>query len=564
MNQHTMKYTIILLLFLTLVSCKKQEYDVVIRGGTVYDGSGKPGVVSDVAINADTVAFIGDLSKAMGKMEVNAKGLAVAPGFINMMSHAENSLLLDGNSQSDIRQGITLEVLGEGSMGPLSDKMKKDYRDQMKRNPDRKFDIDWTTLGEYLESLERRTISPNVASFVGASTVRIHELEYENRAPKPEELGRMKELIRVAMEEGAMGTTCALIYAPDNYATTEELIELSKVAASYGGMYISHMRSEGNAILKAVDETIRIAREANMPAEIYHLKMGGKQNWGKLDSVIAKIEKANKEGLHITADMYNYTAGATGLDATMPPWVQEGGINEWIKRLKNPTIRKKVLAEMRTPSDKWENLLLNAGTPEGVLLLGFTNDSLKRYTGKTLGEVAKIYGKTPEETAMDLVIADSTRVETAYFLMSEDNIKRQIALPFVSFGSDAGSPTAAGMFLKYKDHPRAYGNFSRLLGKYVRDEKVISLEEAIRRLTSLPAGNLKIKRRGALTPGFFADVVVFDPMTIQDHATFENPHQYSTGMVHVFVNGAQVIKEGKHTGVRPGRIVRGPGWKEKH
>lgn len=559
-----MKYTIILLLFLTLVSCKKQEYDVVIRGGTVYDGSGKPGVVSDVAINADTIAFIGDLSKAVGKMEVNAKGLAVAPGFINMMSHAEISLLLDGNSQSDIRQGITLEVLGEGSMGPLSDKMKKDYQDQMKRNPDWKFDIDWTTLGEYLESLERRTMSPNVASFVGASTVRIHELDHENRAPKPEELSRMKELIRVAMEEGAMGTTCALIYAPDNYATTEELIELSKVAGSYGGMYISHMRSEGNAILKAVDETIRIAREANMPAEIYHLKMGGKQNWGKLDSVIAKIEKANKEGLHITADMYNYTAGATGLDATMPPWVQEGGINEWIKRLKNPTIRKEVLAEMRTPSDKWENLLLNAGTPEGVLLLGFTNDSLKRYTGKTLAEVAKIYGKTPEETAMDLVIADSTRVETAYFLMSEENIKRQITLPFVSFGSDAGSPTAAGMFLKYKDHPRAYGNFSRLLGKYVREEKVISLEEAIRRLTSLPAGNLKIKKRGALTSGYFADVVVFDPMTIQDHATFESPHQYSTGMIHVFVNGTQVIKEGEHTEARPGRIVRGPGWKAKH
>ena len=558
-----MKHYLLLLIIIAITSCKKQEYDVVIRGGTVYDGSGTPGVLTGVGINADTIAFIGDLSKAVGKKEIDAKGLAVAPGFINMMSHAEISLLLDGNSQSDIRQGITLEVLGEGSMGPLSDNMKKDYLTQMKRNPDWSFTIDWTTLGEYLESLQRRGISPNVASFVGVSTIRVNQLGYENRAPKPDELERMKALVKQAMEEGAMGTTCALIYAPDNYATTEELIELSKVAAPYGGMYISHMRSEGNNILAAVEETIRIAREANMPAEIYHLKMGGKENWGKLDAVIAKIDEANKSGLRISADMYTYTAGATGLDATMPPWVQEGGINEWIRRLKNPTIRKKVLQEMRTPTDKWENLLLNAGTPEGVLLLGFTNDSLKRYTGKTLGAVAKIYGKTPEETAMDLVIADSTRVEAAYFLMSEDNIKRQIALPYVSFGSDAGSPAAEGFFLKYKDHPRAYGNFARLLGKYVRDEKVIPLEEAIRKLTSLPAGNLKVSRRGSLTPGYFADVVVFDPAKIQDHATFENPHQYSTGMVHVFVNGTQVLKDGDHTGARPGRVVRGPGWKKK-
>ncbi|CAN5545077.1 amidohydrolase family protein [soil metagenome] len=558
-----MKQIIALVLLLSiLTACKKQEYDVIVRGGTVYDGSGKPGSIADVGINADTIAFVGDLSNAVGKKESDAKGMAVAPGFINMMSHAEVSLLIDGNSQSDIRQGITLEVLGEGSMGPLSDNMKKDYAEQMKRNPDWKFDVDWTTLGEYLESLIRRGISPNVASFVGISTIRVNQLGYDNRAPTPEEMEKMKSLVKQAMEEGAMGTTCALIYAPDNYATTEELIELSKVASPYGGMYISHMRSEGNNILAAVDETIRIAREANMPAEIYHLKMGGKANWGKLDSVIAKIDKANKSGLRVTADMYTYTAGATGLDATMPPWVQEGGIKEWIKRLKNPAIRKKVLQEMRTPTDKWENLLLNAGTPEGVLLLGFTNDSLKRYTGKTLGEVAKIYGKTPEETAMDLVITDSTRVEAAYFLMSEENIKRQIALPYLSFGSDAGSPTAAGMFLKYKDHPRAYGNFSRVLGKYVREEKVIPLEEAIRKLTSLPAGNLKIKKRGFLTPGFYADVVVFDPATIQDHATFENPHQYSTGMLHVYVNGTQVLKDGEHTNAKPGRIVRGPGWKK--
>lgn len=561
-NPNPMKSLIpFIAMMLLFASCQKQKFDVVIRGGTVYDGSGKPGVVTDVGINADTVAFIGDLSKAIGTKEINAQGLAVAPGFINMMSHAEVSLLLDGKSQSDIRQGITLEVLGEGSMGPLSDKMKNDYRDQMKRNPDWQFDIDWTTLGEYLESLQRRGISPNVASFVGANTIRIHELGYVNRAPNAEELERMKALVKQAMEEGAMGTTTALIYAPDNYATTEELIELSKVAAPYGGMYISHMRSEGNNILAAVDETIRIAREANMPAEIYHLKLGGKENWGKLDSVIAKIDKANKSGLRITADMYNYTAGATGLDATMPPWVQEGGIKEWIKRLKNPVIRKKVLQEMLTPTDKWENLLLNAGDPNNVLLLGFTNDSLKRYTGKTLGEVAKIYGKSPQETAMDLVITDSTRVETAYTLMNEENIKRQIALPYVSFGSDAGSPAAEGMFLKYKDHPRAYGNFSRLLGKYVRDENVIPLEEAVRKLSSLPATNLKIQMRGSLATGYYADVVIFDPAKIQDHATFENPHQYSTGMVHVFVNGTQVLENGEHTGAKPGRVVRGPGWK---
>jgi N-acyl-D-amino-acid deacylase len=555
-----MKRFLILCILMSLLSCKKQQYDVVVRGGTVYNGSGKEGVAADVGINADTIAFIGDLSNAVGKSEIDAKGLAVAPGFINMLSHCEVTLILDGDSQSDLRQGITLEVLGESSMGPLNDKTKQDKLAQMKRDPDIAFDINWTTLGEYLESLEKRGIATNVASFVGAGTVRVHELGRENRPPTPEELERMKGLVNRAMEEGAMGITTALIYAPSNFASTEELIELGKVAAEHGGMYIAHIRSEGNSIFQAVDETIRIAREAKLPAEIYHLKMGGKQNWWKLDSVVAKIDRANQSGLRITADMYNYTAGATGLDASMPPWVQEGGMNEWIKRLKNPSIRKKVLDEMRTPSDKWENLLLNAGTPEGVLLLGFTNDSLKRFTGKTLGEVARIYGKSPEETAMDLVMTDSTRVETAYFLMSEENIKRQIALPFVSFGSDAGSPAAEGVFLKYKDHPRAYGNFSRLLGKYVRDEKVIPLGEAIRRLTSLPASNLKVRNRGTLAPGYFADVVVFDPAKIQDHATFENPHQYSTGVAHVFVNGVQVILNGEHTHARPGRVVRGPGW----
>ena len=560
-----MKYISYSLLFaFILTGCQKREYDVGIRGGTVYDGLGKPGVVADVAINADTVAFIGDLSKAVGKKEVDAKGLAVAPGFINMLSWAVESLIIDGKSQSDIRQGVTLEVFGEGnSMGPLNEKMKADALDAMKRNPDFKYDIDWTSLGEYLESLEKRGVAPNVASFIGATTVRVHELGYANRLATTEELERMKALVKQAMEEGAMGVGSSLIYAPANYSNTEELVEICKVAGEYGGMYITHMRSEGNNIFGAVDETIRIAREGKLPAEIYHLKMAGKDNWWKLDSVLAKIDNANKEGLKITADMYTYTAGATGLDASMPPWVQEGGIKEWIKRLQDPKIRKKALDEMRKTSDKWENLLLMAGSAERVLLLGFANDSLKRFTGKTLGEVAKIYGKSPEETAMDLVITDSTRIDAAYFMMNEDNVKRQIALPYLSFGSDAGSPAAEGVFLKSNDHPRAYGNFARLLGKYVRDEKVIPMEEAIRKLTSLPASNLKIKRRGSLQPGYFADLAIFDPSKIQDNATFEKPHQYATGMIHVFVNGTQVLAGGEHTGAKPGRVVRGPGWKKK-
>jgi N-acyl-D-amino-acid deacylase len=558
------RLSILFFLMMFLASCQKQKFDVIIRGGTVYDGSGKEGVVMDVGINADTVAFIGDLSKAVGKKEIDAKGLAVAPGFINMLSHCEVSLLFDGNSQSDIRQGVTLEVLGEGSMGPMNDQMKRDDEEAMKRDPDWQYKIDWTTLREYLEGLEKRGVSPNVASFVSAITVRVHELGYANRAASPEELERMKALVKTAMEEGAMGVTSALIYAPANYASTEELVELSKVASQYGGMYIAHIRSEGNSIFEAVDETIRIAREAKLPAEIYHLKFSGKDNWNKIDSVIAMIDHANKEGLKITADMYTYVAGATGLDAAMPPWLQEGGIKEWIKRMKDPVIRKKALQEMRTPTNKWENLMKLAGDFDRVLLMGFTNDSLrKNFTGKTLGQVAKIYGKSPEETAMDLVITDGTRVGTAYFLMTEENVKRQIQLPYVSFGSDAESSTAAGNFLKTPTHPRAYGNFSRLLGKYVRDEKVISLAEAIRRLTSLPASNLKIEKRGSLQIGYYADLAIFDPVKIQDHATFENPHQYSTGMVHVFVNGTQVLENGEHTNAKPGRVVRGPGWKGK-
>jgi N-acyl-D-amino-acid deacylase len=539
----------------------RATYDIVIRNGMIYDGSGAAPVIGDVAINGDTIAVVGPLGNAGGRTEINASGLAIAPGFINMLSWATDSLIADGRSQGDIRQGVTLEIFGEGnSYGPLNEPMKKEAVEQQ---GDIKYPIEWTTLGEYLEYLVKRGVSPNVASYIGATTVRVHVLGYEARPPNAEELDRMRQLVRQAMEEGALGVGSSLIYAPAFYAKTDELIELCKVASEYGGSYISHMRSEGNRLLEAIDELITIAREAKLPAEIYHLKAAGKSNWPKMDEVIKKVEAARAEGLQITADMYNYPAGATGLDAAMPPWVQEGGLKAWIERLKNPAIRARVKQEMSTPTDKWENLFLAAGSPENVLLVEFKNDALKPLTGKSLAEVAKMRGKSPEETAMDLVIEDDSRVGTVYFLMSEDNIKKQIALPWVSFGSDAGSLAPEGVFLKSNTHPRAYGNFARLLGKYVRDEKVISLEEAIRRLTSLPAANLKLDRRGSLKVGHFADVVVFDPAKIQDHATFDTPHQYATGMVHVFVNGVQVLKDGEHTGAKPGRVVRGPGWKGK-
>jgi N-acyl-D-amino-acid deacylase len=546
----------LLFAFLIVVGCKTERYDVILRGGTVYDGSGGPSVTADIGINADTIAAVGDLSSAKAGTEINASGLAVAPGFINMLSWSTESLIIDGRSQGEIRQGVTLEVMGEGwSMGPLSAAMKEQNQRMFEKRG-----IEWTSLGEYLEALEKRGISTNVASFIGATTVRIHELGEANRPPGAEELERMKGLVRTAMQEGAMGVGSSLIYAPSNYASTDELIELCKVAAEYGGMYITHMRSEGDNVFQAIDETIRIAREAGLPAEIYHLKMAGRNNWWKLDSALAKIDKARSEGIRITTDMYLYIAGGTGLNAVMPPWVQEGGYAEWVKRLKNPALRKQVLMEMKTPSDKWENLLLASGGADRVLLAGFENDSLKKFIGRTLAEVAKEYGKSPEETAMDLVITDSSRVGAIYFMMDEENVKRQIALPYMSFGSDAESVAPEGEFLLNNVHPRAYGNFSRLLGKYVRDEKVIPLEEAIRKLTSLPAGNLGIRDRGMIRSGYFADVVVFDPAAIQNHATFEKPHQYSTGMVHVFVNGTQVLKDGEHTGAKPGRFVRGPGW----
>ncbi|MBF8295572.1 MAG: N-acyl-D-amino-acid deacylase [Bacteroidetes bacterium] len=553
-------YLLLIACSIFLLTCSRApEYDVIIRGGTVYDGTGNAPVVTDVAIKGDKVVAVGALPDARGAYEIDAHGLAVAPGFINMLSWANESLIEDGRSQSDIRQGVTLEIFGEGeSMGPLNPSMKKEMQE---RQGDIKYTVEWTTLREYLEYLVRRGVSTNVASFVGAATIREYALGYDNRAPNAEELERMRTLVRGAMEDGALGVGSALIYAPGYYAKTDELIELCKVASSYGGMYISHLRSEGNGLLEAIDELLRISKEAKIPAEIYHLKESGKSNWGKIDTVIQKVEAAQSEGLNISANMYTYTAGATGLDASMPPWVQEGGVVEWIKRLKDPATRRRVVQEMRTPTKQWENLLLAAGTPKNVLLVGFRQDSLRYLTGKTLADVATVRHKTPEETAMDLVIDDDSRVGTIYFLMSEENVKKQIALPWVSFGSDEGSLAPEGVFLKSNPHPRAYGNVARLLGKYVRDEKIIPLEEAIRRLSSFPAEKLKIRDRGALRAGCFADVVVFDAAKIADFATFEKPHQFSTGMIHVFVNGKQVLKNGDHTGAKPGMVVLGPGVK---
>lgn len=549
--------SLLLVVCLPLLACNTADYDVLIRGGTVYDGTGAPGRVADVGIIDDSIAAIGDLSDAQAREEIDASGLVVAPGFINMLSWADESLIEDGRSLSDIRQGVTLEVFGEGwSMGPLNDSMKTKLKNEQ---DEIQYEIDWTTLGEYLEGLEERGVSPNVASFVGATTVRIHELGYEDRAPTPEELDRMQDLVRQAMEEGALGIGSSLIYAPAFYAGTDELVALAEAAGEYNGMYISHLRSEGNRLVQALDELITIARKADVPAEVYHLKAAGRKNWDKLDTVIERIEAARAEGLDITADMYTYTAGATGLDAAMPPWVQEGGLEAWRQRLQDPATRKRVEQAMRTPTDEWENLFLSAG-PENMMLVDFRKDELRKHVGKTLAEVADERGTTPAETAMDLVVEDSSRVGTIYFLMSEENVLRKIELPWVSFCSDAPSVAPEGVFLKSNQHPRAYGNFARLLGKYVREEQVLPLEEAIHRLTGLPASNLKIRRRGRLEEGYYADIAIFDPAEIQDHATYEKPHQLATGMEHVIVNGTPVLREGEHTGATPGRVVRGPGW----
>jgi N-acyl-D-amino-acid deacylase len=534
------------------------DYSVLIRSGTIYDGSGGMPYVGDVALKGDKIVYVGPHAPGRAARVVNASGKAVSPGFINMLSWATESLIADGRGMSDTAQGVTLEVMGEGdSMGPLNPQMK---RLEVARQGDIKYPIRWTTLGQYLEYLQRKGITPNVASFVGATTVRVHELGEKDVDPTPEQLKRMRALVRQAMKEGALGVGSSIIYAPASYAETPELIALTTEAAKCGGMYISHMRSEGNKLLEAIDELIEISRKSGAPAEIYHFKQGGQPNWAKIDAAIAKVEAARASGLRITADMYTYTAGATGLDAAMPTWVQSGGLEAWIKRMKDPAVRARLVKEMRTPSNDWENLLLLSGSPDRVLLVSFKNPKLKPLTGKTLAQVAKMRGKSPEETAMDLVIEDGSRVGTIYFLMSEDNVKREAGLPWMSLGSDEESPAPEGVFLKSRSHPRAYGNTARFLGKYVRDEHAATLQDAVRRLTSLPATNIGIRQRGSLKPGYYADVVVFDPAGIQDHATFEKPAQLATGVDDVFINGVQVWRNGKHTGAKPGRFVRGPGW----
>ena len=535
------------------------KYDTIIRNGNIYDGTGGKPYPADLAIQGDKIAKIAPNIPERGKEEIDATNMAVSPGFINMLSWATTSLIADSRSLSDIKQGVTLEVFGEGgSMGPLNKQMKEDEKTSM---GEFKYDIDWTTLGEYLESLERRGISTNVASFIGATTLRIHEIGYEDRPPTDQEMENMRNLVRQAMEEGALGIGSSLIYAPAFYSSTEELIELCKIASDYNGMYISHLRSESNQFLEALEELITISEKAGIRAEVYHLKAGGVKNHYKMDQAIARIDAARKRGLDISTDMYTYIAGATGLDAHMPPWVQEGGYNKWVERLKDPDIRAQVKQEMTIDTDEWENLGYLAG-PDGVLFAGFKNSDLRQYIGKTLKEVADELGKHYADVAMDFVIQDGSRVDVVYFLMSEENVKKQIQLPYISFGSDAGSLAPEGDFLKYNPHPRAYGNFARLLGKYVREEKLIPLEEAVYKLSGLSADKLKIKDRGYLKKGNFADVVIFDPETIQDHATFSNPHQLATGVLHVFVNGMQVLKDGEHTGKTPGRVVRGPGYKK--
>jgi N-acyl-D-amino-acid deacylase len=534
----------------------KAQHDTVIRNGVIYDGSGKAPYRGDVAIDGDRITYVGPHAPGTGRSEIDAHGKAISPGFINMLAHPEESLLVDKRALSDITQGVTLEVMGEDSMGPLTPVMKTDMKSHQ---GDLHYDIDWTTLGEYLEKLQGKGIAPNVAAFVGAGTVRINVLGEDDVQPTPAQLSQMRGLVRQAMEEGALGVTTALIYNPNTYAKTPELIALASESALCGGMYIAHMRSEGDRIAEAVQETIDIAKGSGAPAEIYHLKVGGQVNWPKLDQVIDLVQGARASGTRITADMYLYTAGATGLDVTMPPWVQEGGLDKWIARLKDPAIRARVLADMRDPAPTWENLLQRAG-PKGALLLEFKNPALKPLTGKTLDEVATMRGVSPEEAAMQLVVEDGSRVGTAYFLMSEDNVRREVALPWVSFGSDASAPAPEGVFLLSAEHPRAYGNFARVLAKYVRDEKVISLQEAIRKLSALPAQNLSLKDRGMLRKGYFADVVIFDPATVQDHATYERPHQLSTGVQEVWINGIEAVHNGNATGLPSGRFVRGRAW----
>ena len=533
------------------------NFDVIIRNGTVYDGTDAEPRQVDIAIRDDRIAGVGDFKSAKANTVIDAKGLAVAPGFINMLSWSTESLIQDGRSQSEIRQGVTTEIMGEGeSMGPVNDRVREH---QIREQTDIKYDITWNTLAEYLQYLETHGISCNVASFIGATTIREYVIGFEDKQPTPEQLDEMRELVRKEMEAGALGIGTSLIYPPAFYAKTEELIELCKVAAKYQGKYISHIRSEGNQLFEALDELLRIAREANIPAELYHIKTAGKKNWSKEDQLLTRIERAQKKGLNVRANMYTYTAAGTGLDACLPPWTEDGGYPELFRRLRDPVMRAIIKAEAQVDSDEWENLYLAAGSPEKILLVGFKSEKLKPLTGKTLAEVAKMRGKDPIDTIMDLISEDESRIGTVYYLMSEENVKKELRKPWISFGSDEASQAPEAPFTKSNPHPRAYGNFARVLGKYVRDEKVLSMSDAIHRLSGLPATNLGLDRRGFLKEGMFADVVVFDPATITDHATFEKPHQYATGVKHVLVNGVQVIKDGEHTGAKPGRALWGPG-----
>src|SRR5437867_2605605 len=551
--------TIVISMFASQPSPSTPEgnFDVIIRNGTVYDGTGAEPRQADVAIRGDRIAGVGDFKSAKANTVIDAKGLAVAPGFINMLSWSTESLIQDGRSQSEIRQGVTTEIMGEGeSMGPVNDRVREHLlRDQT----DIKYDITWNTLAEYLQYLEKRGVSCNVASFIGATTIREYVIGFEDKQPTPEQLDEMRELVRKEMEAGALGIGTSLIYPPAFYAKTEELIELCKVAAKYQGKYISHMRSEGNQLFEALEELLRISREANIPAELYHIKAAGNKNWPKEDELLARIERAQKNKLNIRANMYTYTAAGTGLDACLPPWTEDGGYPALFRRLRDPAMRAIIKAEAQVDSDKWENLYVAAGSPEKILLVGFKSEKLKPLTGKTLAEVAKMRGKDPIDTIMDLISEDESRIGTVYFLMSEENVKKELARPWISFGSDEASQAPEAVFLKSNPHPRAYGNFARVLGKYTRDEKVITLPGAVRRLSALPATNLGLDHRGFIQDGMFADVVVFDPAIIADRATFEKPHQYAVGMKHVFVNGVQVLKEGEHTGAKPGRALAGPG-----
>lgn len=534
----------------------RPQYDIILRNGTVYDGTGGAPRRVDVAIKGDRIAAVGNLAGTRATSEMDVRGLAVAPGFINMLSHSEISMIADPRSMGELKEGVTTQIFGEGSMGPLNAEMKQR---RLEQQGDIKYDIPWNTLREYMQYLEQRGVSQNFASFVGAGTVREYVLGLGDVQPTADQLRQMQELVRAAMQDGALGVTTALIYPPNAFARTDELIALSKVASQYHGKYIAHIRSEANGLMDAIDETIRIAREAHIPVEIYHLKVAGAANWNKMDAVIGRIEAAQKSGVKITADMYTYTAGATGLTSTMPPWVLDGGYDALYKRLRDPETRNKIAAAMRTPTDEWENFFVLSGSPDRILLVGFKSDQLKPLTGKTLAEAAKMRNQDPAEAAMDLILEDQSRITTVYFVMSEENVKKQIALPWVSFGSDAASMAPEGVFLKSSTHPRAYGCFTRLLGKYVRDEKVISLSEAIHRLSGLPATNLELDHRGFIKPGYFADITIFDPNEIADRATYENPHQYSVGVKHVFVNGVQVLKDGEYAGTKPGRALYGRG-----